>query len=299
MNRLVAAALALLLGFSLAPESAIAQSPSSTSKAGFEFLPPGTSFLPLVAGYQEPRTGLRKEIGSSRMKLDIGTTLDLFAYRFSGPAVSDIRIGADLFAYGLTTSSQGLRLQIDAVDGLFGGHAVYRYKKGQTAFAVRLRILHHSAHFVDGHYDLHNEEWKGDRSPNPYTRDFGELVLAHRWDFTRAYLRVYGGVSYATLVRPEEVERWAGLAGIELNYELRGGGVLGQPFNLYIADNFSLNGVPEYRGSNNLEGGMKFGPWNGTGIRLYVNYHSGLEPFGQYFDVYRKHWGIGFALDVL
>jgi hypothetical protein len=271
---------------------------ASAEKSGFEFLPPGTSFIPLVASYQEPHTGLRKEFGSSRMKLDIGTTLDLLAYQFQGPEVSDIRIGADLFAYGLTTSSQGLRLQIDAVDGLFGGHIVFRHGSERSLFALRLRVLHHSAHFVDGHYDLDSESWKGGRAPNPYTRDFGELVLAHRWGFPRISLRLYGGVSYATLVRPEEVRRWAGQAGIELQYGVPGDGVWGRPFSIYIADHFSLNGVPAYRGSNNLEGGIKFGRWEGPGLRLYINYHSGLEPFGQYFDIFRQHWGAGFALDV-
>jgi hypothetical protein len=293
--------LTALAVFSLASYAASRDNPepeSSTYEAGFELLPRGTSFMALVASYQEPHTGLRKEIGSSRMKLEIGTTLDLLAYQFEGPEISEIRVGADLFAYGLTTSSQGLRLQIDAVDGLFGGHLAFRHGGGRSLFAIRLRILHHSAHFVDGHYDLSSESWKGDRVPNPYTRDFGELVLAHRWILEQVSLRLYGGVSYATLARPEEVQRWAGQAGIEFQYEVPGDGVFGKPFSIYLADHFSLNGVPAYRGSNNLEGGIKFGRWHGTGLRFYLNYHSGLEPFGQYFDLFREHWGVGFALDV-
>jgi len=289
-------ALCLLTGWAGSRENP--EPDSSTDEAGFEFLPAGTSFMPLVASYQEPHTGLRKEIGSSRMKLDIGTTLDLLAYQFEGSEVSDIRIGADLFAYGLTTSSQGLRLQIDAVDGLFGGHLAFRHGDGRSLFAIRLRILHHSAHFVDGHYDLNTESWKDDRVPNPYTRDFGELVLSHRWGFPQVSIRLYGGVSYATLARPEEVQRWAGQAGVELQYGLPGGGVFGKPFSIYLADHFTLNGIPAYRGSNNLEGGVKFGPWESLGLRIYVNYHSGLEPFGQYFDLFREHWWMGFALDV-
>jgi hypothetical protein len=292
------AVVALCLATGLASSRQHPGTEASTDTAGFEFLPAGTSFMPLVASYQEPHTGLRKEFGSSRMRLEIGTTLDLLAFRFRGAEISDLRMGADLFAYGLTTSSQGLRLQIDAVDGLFGGHLVFRHGMRQNHFAIRLRILHHSAHFVDGHYDLDSGAWKGDREPNPYTRDFGELMLANRWSFPRISVRLYGGVSYATLARPEEVQRWAGQAGVELQYALPGDGVLGRPFSIYLADHFSLNGVPAYRGSNNLEGGVKFGRWDGPGLRFYVNYHSGLEPFGQYFDVFRQHWGAGFALDV-
>jgi len=289
----------LLLALTSSAASPEATGPeSSPHQSGFEFLPAGTSFLPLLAGYQEPHTGLRKEIGSSRMKLDIGTTLDLLAYQFGGAELLEVRIGADFFAYGLTTSSQGLRLQIDAVDGLFGGHLVFRQGTERSLLAIRLRILHHSAHFVDGHYDLNSGAWKGDRVPNPYTRDFGELVLAHRWDFHQLSLRLYGGVSYATLVRPEEVERWAGQAGMEFRYGLPGDGLWKRPLSIYVADHFSLNGVPAYRGSNNLEGGVKFGPWTGPGVRMYVNYYAGLEPFGQYFDLFRNHWGVGFALDL-
>ena len=268
-----------------------------TSPARFKFLPGSLRVPPLVANYQEPRVGLRKQVGSSRMKLDIGSTLDLAGYLLTSDGRQQLRLGADFFTYALTTSSQGLRLQVDAVDGVFGGHIVFDSRGESTETACRLRLLHLSAHFLDGHFDPGTDTWKDGREPIPFTRDFGELLGSHRWTGRTFILRVYAGFSYATLVRPDNLQRWGGLCGAEISSQSIIGPVFEQPTSLYIADHFSLAGIPQYIGTNNLEGGMKFGAWDGTGIRLYVNYYRGLEIFSQYYDLRVESWGIGFALD--
>jgi hypothetical protein len=257
---------------------------------------PGTALAPpLLAAPREVRTGLRKEIGSSRMRLDIGTLIDLAG--LSPDAGWDLRIGADIFAYGLTTSSSGLRLQIDAVDGFFGGHVSAHRSYGPTTVLTRLRILHHSAHFVDGHYDLDQGEWKGGIEPTPYTRDAGELLLlfGHFWGDFR--LEVYGGVEYATFMRPDEMARWSYLGGIQSRMLLLES-LLGAPCSGYLAYHLGVDGVPVYEFSHTIQGGVKIGAWEGRGIRLYGEFTAGLEPYGQYYTVRREHWGLGFALDI-
>jgi len=161
--------------------------------SGFEFLPGKILFPPLIANYQEPRTGVRKEVGSSRLKLDIGTTLDLIEYRVSADGSQKIRMGIDFFTYALTTSAEGLRLQVDAVDGFFGGHLAFRTESENTAFALRLRILHLSAHFVDGHLDASGNHWRDGREPIPFTRDIGELTGALEWNTSDIIWRLYSG----------------------------------------------------------------------------------------------------------
>jgi hypothetical protein len=289
--------LSLLLPLSLAANHGIALSQSTPDTGGpsWVFLPGRILSLPFAANPQEPRVGLRKEVGSSKMKLDIGSTVDLLEFRITGQ--KHIRFGIDFFTYALTTSSQGLRLQIDAVDGFFGGHIVFTDLDGDNGPTLRLRIMHLSAHFIDGHYDMGTQQWKDGRGPIPFTKDFGELVGAYSWQLRDVVLLAYTGFSYATLVRPTEIERISTMHGVQAYSASLAGPAFGRPLNIYIADNLTLVGIPRYIGTNNLEIGLKFGEWSGTGIRLYGSYFSGLNVFSQYYNVHTDFWGIGFAFD--
>jgi len=264
--------------------------------AGFLFLPGGTLFPPLRANYEEPRVGVKKEAGTSRLKLDIGSSIDFFEYG-SDSTAGRLRAGADFFTYALTTSAEGLRLQVDAVDGFFGGHIVYAPPGEDGRLLIRLRLLHISGHLIDGHWDHITMQWKDNKLPIPYTRDFGELTGLFTWRGRIADLSAYTGFSYATLVRPTDLARWATLHGVELHTTGLLGPAAGKPFSLYAADNLAVTGIPAWYGTNNLEFGVKFGEWNGTGIRFYGSYYHGLEVFSQYYYVRTDQWGLGFAFD--
>ena len=291
MNRFCLLMLLIWLATSAATPPLRAQS----SPDGVRLLPGATLTPPLLAAPREVRTGLRKEIGSSRMRLDIGTVLDLVGY--IPDRAWELRLGADIFAYGLTRSSEGLRLQVDAIDGFFGGHLALQHDRHPTTALLRLRILHHSAHFVDGHYDLSRDEWKGGVEPTPYTRDAGELLLTvgHTWGDVR--IEFYGGAEYATLMRPEAMARWSFLGGVQARMILLEA-FLGRPCSGYFAYHLGVDGIPEYESSHTIHGGVKFGAWQDRGIRIYGEFSAGLEPFGQYYTVRRDHWGVGFALDI-
>ena len=273
-----------------------AQTESLPRRAGTTFLPGGTLFPPLRADYQEPRTGVRKEAGTSRLKLDIGSSIDFLEYR-TDTAGSRLRLGADFFTYALTTSAQGLRLQVDAVDGFFGGHIVYAAPGDDGRLFIRLRLLHISGHLIDGHWDRSTMEWKDNKLPIPYTRDFGELTALYAWPGKALELSAYSGFSYATLVRPDNLSRYGTIHGIEIHTTGLTPSALGRPYSLYVADNLAVTGIPVCYGTNNMEFGVKLGEWNGTGIRLYGSYYHGLEVFSQYYYVRTDQWGIGFAFD--
>jgi hypothetical protein len=271
---------------------------NATETRGFEFLPGAPLLPPLIANPQEPRVGLRKEIGTSRLKLDIGASLDLLGYSFDDDHTQQVRFGADFFTYALTTSAQGLRLQVDAVDGFFGGHIVYQSQGVESVVGLRLRLMHLSAHLVDGHIDPSTQTWRDNRAPLPFTRDFGELLGFYACSLGPLDVMPYAGFSYATLVRPSSIKRWQALGGVEITSGESFGNVFGKPFELYLADNLTLAGVPEWVGTNIFEMGTKFGGWRASGLRLYINYASGLELFSQYYNVRNSRWGIGFAFDV-
>lgn len=276
----------------------LCQHPPSTDRATVQFLPGGTLFKPIVANPQEPRVGVRKEMGSSRLKLDIGSMLDFVQIPVNASGTTNVRIGADLFTYALTTSAQGLRLQVDAVDGFFGGHIVMRADQESGSLALRLRLMHLSAHLIDGHFDNATGQWKNGQLPIPFTKDFGELVGAYTFPLCSMPLMLYSGLGYATLVRPTDVQRLMSLHGFEIRTPDSFATVLGKPFSLYAAYNLTLTGVPAYVGTNVVEAGIKFGGWDEIGVKFFINYASGLEFFSQYYNVRRSMGGIGFTLDV-
>lgn len=282
----------LLLG----PPASTAQTEDPAPPRAVTFLPGGTLFPPLRANYQEPRVGVRKEAGTSRLKLDIGSSIDFLQWQRDSSS-GRIRLGADFFTYALTTSAQGLRLQVDAVDGYFGGHIVYALEGTGGGLSLRLRLLHVSGHLIDGHWDRTTMQWKDNKLPIPFTRDFGEITGLFTWTGQLASLSAYTGLSYATLVRPDNLSRYGTLHG----FELRSTGLIppfgGRPLSLYVADHLAFAGIPVWYGTNNLEFGVKFGEWNGTGIRIYGSWYDGLEVFSQYYFVRTDQWGLGFAFD--
>ncbi len=262
------------------------------------FLPGRPIFPTLPASYEEPRTGIIKDGSTAHMKLDIGSSLELLEFRLREDSTERIHFGAELFTYALTTSNQGLRLQVDAVDGYFGGHVTYRLQHSRSAYALRLRILHLSSHFLDGHYDLHQNMWLNGLEPTPLARDYGELTGAYIWGSTPAELMVYAGFSQATLIRPPTMKRLNVLCGFSAHTGNWIGPLFGSPVHVYAADHYSLWGLEMLSGTNMFEAGVKLGGWDSSGIRIFLSHHAGLEVFHQYFDTKDADWGMGFAFDL-
>lgn len=265
---------------------------------GWTLLPGTPLFAPLPASPEEPRAGLRKEIGNPRMRLDIGTTFDVLSYTPAGDSASSFSIGTDLFTYALITSIQGLKLQVDAVDGYFSAHIVHRQRHGASSTYARLRVIHLSSHFIDGHFRLETETWLNGQLPRPYSRDAVELTAAYAWGDDDAAVMLYAGFSQAWFVRPAAMRRFNTFQGVAAHTAEWIGPLWGRPVHVYIADHFLLAGVGTLEGTNVLEAGVKIGSWHGHGVRLFLSVHAGAEIFHQYYDSKRTDVGLGFALDV-
>jgi hypothetical protein len=244
------------------------------------------------------RTGIAKQIGSSRLKLDIGGAFDLLEFRPGEDSLSTLRLGAEFFTYALTTSTDGFRLQVDAVDGFFGGHATLRLPDAGGEFVFRFRILHLSSHAVDGHLSPATGEWRDGRAPVPYARDFGELTAVRMWRFPSGHLQVYAGGGYGTLIRPATLERWSFHAGGEIADGTLLNSFLDRPAILYAAFHWGLHGIPAWVGDIDVEAGIRIGAWNGGGVRVYGAYRSGSELFAQYYDLRIRAFSLGVSFDL-
>lgn len=261
----------------------------------YELFPEGQNFMPLKASHQEPRFGILYYPDNGYLKVDIGNSSDLFAISFMDN--DKLTLAIDFMAYALSTNYSGKRLQIAVLDGFFGGHMAYRLNFGKRNLLLRFRIIHNSAHFVDGLWDDTSNDWIGEDRPIPFTQDFGELTVADEHILNFGTFKYYGSIAYATLVRPAELEKWFFNAGLEINSDKVFGKLLEKPVNLFIASHNVLAGKTEYQLSTNNLLGVKFGEWYGKGLLIYLSYYYGNHKFSEYYFKRVSQFGIGFNVD--
>jgi len=273
-----------------------AQDSTTTPVHKTELFPKGLHFQPLLANQQEAHFGILYYTSNSNLKVDIGNSIDVLGFTFPKQKMR-LTIGMDFFAYAYSTSFKGNRLQIDALDGLFGGNAVFSRTRESGRDVIRFRILHNSAHLVDGHFDQSVDKWIDDKKPIPYTRDFGELLYINEHIKNALLIKNYGGVAYSTLIRPLTQKKYSFIAGSEVAFINMFGKILDKETTPFFCYNFNLVGVPTYMGNNNIIVGAKFGDWNDKGIKLYLNYYAGQNYFSEYYLNRLYKTGIGFIVD--
>jgi len=265
----------------------------------FEFLPQGLNFLPLRANMQEAKIGVLYYPDNANLKVDIGNTMDLLSFHFPA-SQSKLNFGIEFMAYASVIGYQQLRLQIDAVDGFFGGNATYSQQISATEnYALRFRFIHNSAHLVDGNYWVHPypREWTKAGGPIPFTRDFAEVVAAHTVDLSGYSLRTYGGCGFSLRIRPATLKRFFALGGIEVHTDRWTGKLFEKPVYLFMAHNISYAGLPDYSFTNHSQFGVKFGDWESKGILFYLSLYSGNNMFSEYFDETITKIALGFSVD--
>jgi len=269
---------------------------SQSSNFKFEMFPSGVNYMPTKADYEEPRIGVQYLIRTDNLKVDIGNSIDLFGFHFPQQKIY-ATLSIDFFAFALATSFEGHRLQIDALDGFFGGNgALTKQLDNGDELKFRLRIIHNSAHFVDGHWDRKIDDWINGDVPKPYTRDFGELTAAYLFHESTFNLKLYSSISYATLVRPF-MKKWLGNSGFEISFPRLLGEIYGSPLNLFFASHIFLDANPDYTLNSNSMAGVKIGKWHGKGIVFYLDFFSGHHYLSEYFLEKTDQIGVGFFVD--
>jgi len=262
----------------------------------FKLMPTGLHFLPLKANMQEARLGILYFPDNANLKVDIGNNIDLIELKLDETKVT---FGIEFMAYALSTNYQGRRLQIDALDGFFGGNGTVSFPMNNDKLFFRFRIIHNSAHFVDGHFDFTKNEWKNNIEPIPFTQDFGEITTAFVGEYNKYGLRAYNSLGYSSLVRPSLIKKWWSNLGYELNYKLYENVNYTDEINLFVSSQVKLIGMPKYKLNYNNMIGVKFGNWNGKGVIFYLDYFIGNNYFSEYYYNRIRKFGIGFFVDFM
>jgi hypothetical protein len=256
-----------------------------------------TLFRPLLADPLEPRIAVMPKLGEKQLQLDIGTSADLYQN-----SRRNIAVGIDFATWSQLNRTSNFKFPVDCIDYLFGLNATMLRKLDESLLpfdnaGFRARWSHISAHFEDGHTDDTGAWLNPAESPFgiPFTfsREFINLTASLESSGRRLYL----GYQYMYHTLPKEIASSAYQAGIEI----------GLPSNAYLAADVKL--LPVWKGDNTGRTEAWRGTWNlQTGIRLTAlgidnvrvacNYFSGMSRQGMYFYKPESYTTLGMIVDL-
>jgi hypothetical protein len=251
------------------------------------WFPDNLNIQPFTANFLEAKAGFHFSLNRSDIRLDIGTSRDIYRHESSNRIFS---FGGDLFTYTRLRGTQEFHFPVEAIDYLFGINAGYRVlHNSSTEYGLRFRFSHISAHFVDGHFDYDTRYWRNGLTPRVYSREFLEFIPFIRYEG----LRLYTGYSYLVNVTPDYLGKNIFQAGFDyfLINDL-------MPFTPFTAYDIKLQKIDVYEANHILTAGVKFGKYKSKGFSILFSYLSGKSVHGEYFDFREKYTTIGFNLDL-
>ena len=100
-----------------------------------EWFPPGMNIQPFTANFLEPKAGFSYLLGREEIRLDIGTSADIFLYRNENKFLS---FGADLFTYTRLRGRSSFHFPVETIDYLFGINSGYKIVDKNKEYGVLL-----------------------------------------------------------------------------------------------------------------------------------------------------------------
>lgn len=259
------------------------------------------------AGKVEPRIGGWFLPENDRLRLDIGTSVELQTVLAGGrtDTPKDTRrrapndragssyafdFGADFFTWTQLRSVGRFKFPVEAVDYYFGLYGSYQpIANAPVPLNVRLRVAHISAHLVDGDPGLLGNP----DTAITYSREFVDVAAGHYLYNHRSSFGWYGGALWAFSCIPDSLGRITPYAGVEYSRNV----VQAFPLTLRFGYEFRLNGELEPIGENQVRAGVKFADLYDSGIILEGIYYSGRSPYGQFFNRRESYFSFGFSIE--
>ena len=272
--------------------------PVCTAMAGSALHPTlNTLFEPLLADPMAPRIAVMTKLDEREVQLDIGAPVDLYQNDDKTFAA-----GVDFATWSLLKRGNDFKFPVDTIDYLFGVNTTWKKKIGDpgAAFdtaATKLRLSHISAHFEDGHTDA-NGQWLNPqltpqgKIPFTYSREFINLTT----ELSGPGRKVYLGYQYMFHTIP---------GGI-CPSQFQAGAEIALPANSYLAADFKLLPVwdsvkqktDSFRGTWNLQAGMRLSSVGLDNVRVVANYFCGMSRQGMYLNIPESYTSLGMIVDL-
>ena len=256
-----------------------------------------TLFEPLLADLMYPHIAVMSKLDKKEVQLDIGAPVDLYQSRYKNFA-----IGVDFGTWSLLRRGDNFKFPVDAIDYLFGVNATWKRRFDDSVLpfdtmTTKLRISHISAHFEDGHTDangnwLNKEETPLQTIPFTYSREFINLTTALSGPGSKFYI----GYQYLYHTIPGDINPNSLQAGTEISL----------PANSYVAADFKLLPVWDdvqhnthgFRGTWNLQAGMRLTSIGLDKVRVACNYFTGISRQGMYLNKAENYTSLGMIVDL-
>lgn len=253
-----------------------------------EFFPDGLTIPPFTANNLEPKLGFQFQLSKNELRLDIGNSLEIFRYNKNDNET--FSFGADLFTFTLLRGEKNFHFPVDAVDYLFGINGSYKYSNENIEYGARVRLSHISAHFVDGHFDGNNSEWRDGRRPIVYSREFIEIMPYYKINSLRFYI----GIAYLFHVDPVDIGKF----NFQTGFDYYASGLISEMITPFVGYDIKLINIDKYTADNSINAGIKFGKIYGRGLSFYLHYYSGMSIHGEYYNVRKNFTAFGINLDL-
>jgi hypothetical protein len=251
------------------------------------WFPSGLNIRPFAANFLEPRAGFDYLLGERNIRLDIGTSSDIYKVQNDNKTFS---LGADLFTYTRLRSESGFKFPVEAVTYLFGINSGYKIKNENSEYGFRFRFAHISAHLVDGSFDHTLNAWRNGRNPFVYSKEFFELFPFYSINS----FRIYTGFTYIFHTVPADIGKEIYQAGFDnyfTNLQIK-------TCIPYVGYDFKLQKFGEYAASNILTVGLKFGKWDEKGFSIAISYYAGKSVQGEFYDINESYASLGFNMEL-
>ncbi len=242
---------------------------------------------PYIANFYEPKAGTSFSLYEQFLRLDIGTTQDIYSIQDS---INTYSFGADLFTYTRLRSENDFKFPVETIDYFFGVNFGFKHLTQNGNYGLRFRLSHVSAHLVDGLYDGQNNDWRNGLSPFVFSKEFIELFPFYQYKNLRTYL----GLTYILHVIPEIIGKGIYQFGFDYHLTQLSFG----DFTPLVAVDYKISSTSEYAGNIITTIGMKFGKVNSKGFSILFTYYNGKSIHGELFNRYEKYSTIGFNVDL-
>lgn len=243
-------------------------------------------FTPLSANVFEPRVAAMYQFEDKKLRLDIGTSVDLL--ELYNDDDNEFMFGADFFTFTRLRSEGKMKFPVETSDYFFGINFSNKFKYKGLDMSSRLRVAHVSSHLVDG---LSNDGLF-EKLPFVYSREFVDLVLATNI----SGFRPYAGVNFVFSTIPKYVNKIIPQFGIEfplktLKTETR------TFLDIKLSYDFKLTGYElKYQPVHSVQLSFFLPTYKNMGISLNLNGYTGPSMHGMFYKEKDRYISAGFQI---
>lgn len=241
----------------------------------------GLLFKPLTANTFEPRVGCLFNSKDNKLRLDIGTSVDLIA--INATKSYPLRLGADFFTYTRLRSQGRMKFPVETSDYFFGVNASGKTYLFEKPLFFRIRLAHISSHLVDGFA----KDSIFLKMPFVYSREFADIVAA----FDMKSVRVYAGLNYIFSTKPKGIMPLNPQAGFDFEQKFN------KWFSVRGGYDFKLLGINDvFTAVHTAQLGLFFKTDEYLGVLLNLNGFRGKSIHGMFYNENESYYGFGFQL---